>query len=129
MIVQRLEERHLKRDMNLFSHVTSRKNFYEMLWSGKNYIDLCWNIQQQYFRYFVGTFHMPPFVAFRNFLAGNYIFKVNNRKHKVWHMFKVNNKDTRMMPRRQWHRSGVLIVNFEHIWHLVLLFLLLTLSR
>ena len=33
-------------------------------------------------------------------------------------MFKVNNKD-------QWHRSGIFIVNFEHILHLFL-FLLLT---
>ena len=32
-------------------------------------------------------------------------------------MFKVNNV--------QWHRSGVFIVNFEHILHLVLVFLLL----
>ena len=30
---------------------------------------------------------------------------------------------------RQWRRSGVFIVNFEHISHLVLVFLLLTLSR
>ena len=30
-------------------------------------------------------------------------------------MFKVNNKDTR-------RRSGIFIVNFEHISHLVLLF-------
>ena len=29
----------------------------------------------------------------------------------------------------QWHRSGVFIANFEHIPHLVLEFLLLTLSR
>ena len=29
----------------------------------------------------------------------------------------------------QWRRSGISIVNFEHISHLVLLFLLLTLSR
>ena len=29
----------------------------------------------------------------------------------------------------QWCRSGVFIVNFEHISHLVLVFLLLTLSR
>ena len=29
----------------------------------------------------------------------------------------------------QWRRSGVFIVNFEHISHLVLVFLLLTLSR
>ena len=34
-------------------------------------------------------------------------------------MFKVNNKDT---------RSGIFIVNFEHISHLVLVFLLLTLN-
>ena len=41
-------------------------------------------------------------------------------------MFKVNNKDTR---RRQWRRSGVFIVNFEHISHPILVFPLLTLSR
>ena len=41
-------------------------------------------------------------------------------------MFKVNNKDT---ERRHWRRSDVFIVNFEHILHLVLAFLLLTLSR
>ena len=38
-------------------------------------------------------------------------------------MFKVNNKDTE--GRR---RSGVFIVNFEHIPHLVLVFLLLNLN-
>ena len=31
--------------------------------------------------------------------------------------------------RHQWHRSGVFIVNFEHILHLVLVFLLLILRR
>ena len=41
------------------------------------------------------------------------MFKVNN---KDVFMFKVNNKD-------------VFIVNFEHISHLVLMLLLLTLSR
>ena len=56
-------------------------------------------------------------------------------------MFKVNNRNTRrrceIFPeltiktrkRRQWCRSGVFIVNFEHISHFVLVFLLLTLSR
>ena len=34
----------------------------------------------------------------------------------MWNMFKVNNKD-------------IFIVNFEHILHLVMVFLLLTLSR
>ena len=36
-------------------------------------------------------------------------------------MFKVNIKV-------DWHRSGVFIVNVEHILHLVLVFLLLTLN-
>ena len=55
-------------------------------------------------------------------------------------MFKGNNRNTRIKceiyskltiktpERRQWRSSGVFIVNFEHISHLVLVFLLLTLS-
>ena len=41
-------------------------------------------------------------------------------------MFNVNNKDTRATP--FWCRSGVFIVNFEHISPLVLVFLLLALN-
>ena len=56
-------------------------------------------------------------------------------------MFKVNNSNTRARceicakltiktpERRHWRRSGVFIANFEHISHLVLVFLLLTLSK
>ena len=56
-------------------------------------------------------------------------------------MFKVNNRNTRTRceicskltiktpERRHWRSSDVFIVNFEHITHLVLVFLLLTLSR
>ena len=40
-------------------------------------------------------------------------------------MLKVNNKDNRT---KSMMSSGVFIVNFEHISHLVLLFLLLTLN-
>ena len=40
-------------------------------------------------------------------------------------MFKVNNKDTRAT---QWRRSDVFLINFEHISHLVPVFLLLTLN-
>ena len=46
-------------------------------------------------------------------LAGNYMFKVKNR-------------NTRTMC--EMRRSGVFIVNFEHISQLFLVFLLLTLS-
>ena len=55
------------------------------------------------------------------------------------HLFKVNNKSTRTrreicskltikIPERRHCRFGVLIVNFEHISHLVLVFPLLTLN-
>ena len=55
------------------------------------------------------------------------------------YLLKVNNKNTRKMceicskltiktpERRPWHCSGVIIVNFEHTSHLVLVFLSLTL--
>ena len=59
--------------------------------------------------------------------AGNYNFKVNNRNTRT--MYKICSKLTIKTPeRRHWRRSGVFIVNFEHISHLVLAFLLLTLS-
>ena len=41
-------------------------------------------------------------------------------------MFKVNNKKTK--ERRQWRRSSAFMVNLEHISHLVLVLLLLTLN-
>ena len=41
-------------------------------------------------------------------------------------MFKVNNKESLLLT---WRRSSVIIVNFEHISHLFLVFQLLTLSR
>ena len=52
-------------------------------------------------------------------------------------MFKVNNRHTRTRyeicseltiktpERQQWRHSGVFIVNFEHILHLALVFILL----
>ena len=55
-------------------------------------------------------------------------------------MFKVNNRNTgtrcdicskltlKTPERRYWRRSGVFNVNFEHISHLVLVFLVLTLA-
>ena len=63
-------------------------------------------------------------VWFSNFKAGNYMFKVNNRSTRagceICLELKLNT------PERG---SGVFIVNFEYISHLVLVFLLLTLSR
>ena len=60
--------------------------------------------------------------------AGIYLFKVNNRNTRT--RCEICSKLTINIPeRRQLRRSGVFIVNFEHISHLVLVFLLLTLSR
>ena len=60
--------------------------------------------------------------------AGIYLFKVNNRNTRTG--CEICSKLTINTPeRRQWRRSGVFIVKFEHISHLVLVFLLLTLSR
>ena len=59
--------------------------------------------------------------------AVNYMFKINNGNTIT--RFEICSKLTKKTPeRRQWRRSGVFIVNFEHISHLVLVFLLLTLN-
>ena len=62
------------------------------------------------------------------YLSGNYMFKVNNRNTRI--RFGICSKFTIKIPeRRQWPRSGVFIVNLEHISNLILVFLLLTLNR
>ena len=60
--------------------------------------------------------------------VGVYLLKVSNwntrTKCEICLKLTINTPE-----RRQWRRSGVFIVNFEHISHLVRVFLLLTLSR
>ena len=59
--------------------------------------------------------HCPP---------GIYLLKVNNRNTRT--RYEICSKLTiKTLERRHWRRSGVFIVNFEHI---VLVFLLLTLN-
>ena len=56
-----------------------------------------------------------------------YLLKVKNRNTRT--RCEICSKLTIKTPeRRQWSRFGVFIVNFEHISHLVLVFLLLTLN-
>ena len=60
--------------------------------------------------------------------AGNYMFKLNNRNART--RCEIHSKLTIKTPERcqwrcQWRRSGVFIVNFEHISHLVLVLLLI----
>ena len=57
-----------------------------------------------------------------------YLPKVKNRNTRT--RCEICSKSTIKTPeRRYWRCSGVFIVKFEHISHLVLVFLLLTLSR
>ena len=60
--------------------------------------------------------------------VGNYMFKVKNintrTKCEIY-----SNLTIKTPERRHYRRSGVFNVNFEHISHLALVFLLLTLSR
>ena len=59
--------------------------------------------------------------------VGIYLLKVNNRNTRI--RCEICSKLTIKTPeRRQWRRSGVFIVNFEHASHLVLMVLLLTLT-
>ena len=56
-----------------------------------------------------------------------YLLKVDNRNTRT--RCEICSKLTIKIPeRRQWRRSGVFIVNFEHISHLIVVFLLLTLN-
>ena len=81
------------------------------------------------------TFHQPQHLCdvimsmtIYGVRAGNYIFKVNNRNTRT--RCEICSKLTIKIPkRRHWRRSGIFIVNFERISHLVLMFLLLTLTR
>ena len=65
---------------------------------------------------------------FGYFPAGIYLLKVNDRNSRT--RCEICSKLTIKIPeRRHWRRSGIFIVNFEHILHLVLVFLLLTLNK
>ena len=69
-------------------------------------------------KYFVGSEDSP---------AGIYLFKVNNRNTRT--RCEICSKLTIKTPeRRQWRRSGIFIGNFEHISHLVLVFIVLILN-
>ena len=67
-------------------------------------------------------------LAALNVALNIYLLKVNNRHTRK--RCEIFLKLTIKTPeRRQWHRSGVFIIYFEHISHLFLMFLVLTLNR
>ena len=71
-------------------------------------------------RWFIVNF----FLCFDMNPAGNYMFEVNNRNTRK--RYEICSKLIKNPEQHHWRRSGVFVVNFEHISHLVLVFLLLT---
>ena len=60
--------------------------------------------------------------------ANIYLFKVNNKSTRK--RYEICSKLAIKTPeKRQWRRSGVFIINFEHILHIFLVILLLTLEK
>ena len=68
------------------------------------------------------------FYMMRIFPTSNYMFKINIR-HARTNCEICSKSAIKIKERRQLRRSGVFIVNFKHILHFILVFLLLTLSR
>ena len=63
----------------------------------------------------------------RNNPASTYLLKVNSRSTRT--RCEICSKLTIKIPEQcQWRRSDVFMITFEHISHLVLVFLLLTLN-
>ena len=84
--------------------------------------------QSPCFNPFLSKQNLSSLPLLRYYPVGNYILKVNNRNTRA--RCEICSKLTIKTPERDyWRRSGVFIVNFEHISHLVLVFLLLTFSR
>ena len=93
-------------------------------------IDFCIKLDFQVSSFMQISLHflMNP-IRKRVFLnrAGIHLVKVNIKNIRT--RYEICSKLTiKTAGRRQWRRSGVFVVNFEHISHLALVFLLLTLN-
>ena len=94
--------------------LTAKIGIMKILYYSKYSFNIFWYIQVNTFKVYKVTVHP----------AGNYMFKVNNRNTRA--KCEICPKLT---IKTQERRSSVFFVNFEHISHLVLVFLLLTLSK
>ena len=69
----------------------------------------------------------PKNASWCHFLDNFCLFRANNRN--IRERCEICSKLIKILERRHWRRSGVFIVNFEHISHLFLVFLLLILNK
>ena len=130
----------IRRKLWIWSHLLKKslmENFH-FLCSGhqqffqhkRMHLGIC---KKSYHIYMINPFHATglfPYLlkwGYRN-QAGIYLFKANNRNTRT--MCEICSKLTIKSPeRRHLRSSGVFIVNFAQISHIVLVFLLLTLSK
>ena len=81
-----------------------------------------------YFSMLLSMKQLLPRTWLFNIPAKIYLFKINNKNTRkrceIYLKLKIKTPE-----RRQWRRSGVFIVNYEHVSHLSLVFLLLTLNK
>ena len=82
-------------------------------------------------KWFIFCYHVimvtVKYLTTQNMSLGIYLLKVNNKNTRT--RCEICSKLTIKTPERcQWHHSGVFIINFEHISHLVLKFLFITLN-
>ena len=90
--------------------------------------------------YFLKQVHVGGHLETKNFFVILTIFTSNWNNPTRIYLSEVDDRNTRTKreicskltiktpERRQWHRSGVFIVNFKHLSHFVLVFLLLALN-
>ena len=67
-------------------------------------------------------------IATDNYPANIYLFKVNGINNRKWCETRLK-LTKKTVERRHWRHSSVLIVNFEHISNLFLMFPLSTLNK
>ena len=94
--------------------------------------EIFWNFQINYFSEHLrmGASAQSCYLCYCAKLKpdANYMVKVNYRNTRI--RCEICSKLTIKTPKRHhWRRSGVFIINFEHISHLALVLLLVTLSR
>ena len=107
----------------------SLRNIKNSEWSRKAFLNdaKCKNGRQQSYQFNYPWKAISSLHATLN-AANIYLFKVNNRNTRK--RCEIYSKFTIKTPERhRWRHSGVFINNFEHILHLFLVFLWLTLNK
>ena len=116
-------------------------------WNWKHLLQLSFHFHVIFEQNFSASEKLTYFSPMSHFYTPWKLQKTHGLKAKMrpnpvdYYMFKVNNRDTRtrceicskltikIPERHQWHRSSILIVNFEHVSHLALFFVVVNFEQ